>query len=200
MKGLRFLTKTAVSLSCLGLLFQPTGLLADQPPTKSASPKTAIERSAGQRRTHAAISDIALSAGGTLTGHVVDSTGRTLPHQVVSLRQSNREITRTASDQSGRFVVKELRGGVYQIVAGQGSVLVRLWAPNTAPPSARENVLVSGHSAVRFLGDHDHGGIAGLDVLTMLTVGATIGAVTLLAITYDDLKDLEDRVDRLVSP
>jgi hypothetical protein len=86
--------------------------------------------------------DVALDAEGTLHGQVVDVQGNPQSKTAVAVRHRGREVARTVSDESGRFRLSGLRGGLHEIVVGQSATVCRAWAPNTAPPSARPAALV----------------------------------------------------------
>lgn len=86
--------------------------------------------------------DIALADGGVLQGQVVDLQGSGVAGVPVSVKSQDREIVRTTTTEGGQFSVQGLRGGVYQLAAGQGQGVYRMWAANTAPPSAQKNVIV----------------------------------------------------------
>ena len=89
-----------------------------------------------------AVPDVALDVGGTLHGQVVDVHGNPLGKTAVAVRHLDREVARTLSDESGRFRLTGLRGGLYGIVVGETATACRLWVPNTAPPSAQPGALV----------------------------------------------------------
>ena len=100
-------------------------------------------------RTGGAIADVALAPGGVLVGRVVDAQGQPTPAILVSIHHSNREVARTTSDQNGTYVFHGLQGGVYHIVSGKGTRICRLWAAQTAPPSAQDSLfIVSNPNAV----------------------------------------------------
>jgi hypothetical protein len=83
-----------------------------------------------------AATDVALEQDGRLVGQAVDAQGRPLARVGIALRQEHREVARTSADDSGVFAVSGLRGGTYHITAGRAGGTFRLWAANTAPPSA----------------------------------------------------------------
>jgi hypothetical protein len=89
-----------------------------------------------------AVVDIALADGGVLHGQLVDLESGKVASVPVSVRAQNQEVARTATASDGRFSVKGLRGGVYQVAAGQGQGIYRLWTAKGAPPSAQKNALV----------------------------------------------------------
>lgn len=126
-------TRFSVGLAMLALI----GLLPG-PALYAADTKLPAARAAATP----IIRDVALGADGTLLGMVVDSQGVPLPKLPVIVRQSTREIARTESGADGRFQVKGLTGGVYDVTAGPGVGTFRLWAANTAPPSANSGVLL----------------------------------------------------------
>ena len=127
----RNLQVVAAFLACLGVLIPAPLLCGEMPPV----PVPPFARSPN-------IVDIALHEGGTLLGLVVDSQGRPSPRGAVALRHVNREMARTFADQNGRFVVNGLLGGTYEIAAAGTTGLYRLWAANTAPPSAQPVVVI----------------------------------------------------------
>jgi hypothetical protein len=120
-------------LACLGILISGPALeaaTAESGPSRlAAGPFTAAP-------------DVALDAEGTLHGQVVDVQGNPLGKTAVAVRHRDREVARTVSDESGRFRLSGLRGGLHEIVVGQSATVCRAWAPNTAPPSARPAALV----------------------------------------------------------
>jgi hypothetical protein len=81
---------------------------------------------------------------------VVDIEGVPVSRASVEVWRLGQRQAAVTSDALGRFSVLGLRGGVYQVVVGQQERFVRAWAAGTAPPSAREGVLmIAGHHVVR---------------------------------------------------
>jgi Carboxypeptidase regulatory-like domain len=129
----RILRRAAVGIAALGLFAPPRLSSAAEPqaperPTASA-PATAIM-------------DVALAAGGVFSGQLVDPQGRPQSGSSVELLQQQQTVATTTTDQDGRFSIPGLQGGMYQVVAGQEMRLYRLWAPDTAPPGARQSVML----------------------------------------------------------
>jgi hypothetical protein len=87
--------------------------------------------------------DVALQAGGLLTGQVLDSDGKAKSGVDISLKQMGKTIAHTASDPNGEFQFSSVKAGVYQIETAHGGGVYRLWAPQTAPPAAQQIVRVS---------------------------------------------------------
>jgi hypothetical protein len=120
----------AVSLAVLGLCL-PEMALAGSQSTPAAPPPASR-----------AVVDIALADGGVLHGQVVDLQGNNAMGVPVSVKTQDQQIIRTTTVKDGRFTVSGLRGGVYQVAAGQGQGVYRLWTAKAAPPSAQKNAVV----------------------------------------------------------
>jgi hypothetical protein len=89
-----------------------------------------------------AVVDVALSDGGVLHGQLIDLRGGSAVGVPVSVKTQNKDVVRTVTVKDGRFSVPGLRGGVYQVAAGQGQGVYRLWTAKAAPPSAQKNAIV----------------------------------------------------------
>jgi hypothetical protein len=131
--------------------------------------------------------DVALRSGGLLVGQVVDSQGVLKAGTAVSIRQGEHEVVRTTTDENGMFAAQGLRGGQYQLLTQDGSSAYRLWAADTAPPSARPAALiVSGKDVIR--GQMGGGGMVGwVKAHPYITAGVVAAAIaTPLAFIDDD--------------
>lgn len=182
MKRLQLVKTAAVSLACWGFAVPQAGLMAAQP-TKSAQPTKAAQAPV--------VTDIALASNGTLVGQVVNAQGAALDGAVVSLTQGKKQIAKTVAAKDGSFEVKNLKGGVYQVSAGQSSGLFRVWTEKTAPPSAKAKaVLVSGTQVVR-------GQMGDIDIVTATLVGTSVTGAVLGGINTSKLNDLEDEVNQI---
>lgn len=186
MSPMKFVKGLAVSLACCGMLAPEASLFA-------ASPQPAAK--AGQKAPIA--TDLVLGAGGTLTGQVVNAQGAALDGASVVLSQSGREVARTTSNKDGRFSFREIRGGQYAIVAGQGQGLYRVWTTKTAPPSAKTQALLVSGKSVR-----GQGGFVPVDAITATTVvlggvaaGFSIAAFSEASDTNDKIDNLEDQIN-----
>jgi hypothetical protein len=89
-----------------------------------------------------AIHDIALGEQGTLQGIVVNGEGRPMAKATVVVRQGKVPAGQAVTAENGQFRVQGLKGGVYEVASGQGAGTFRLWADKTAPPAAKNGVLV----------------------------------------------------------
>jgi hypothetical protein len=89
-----------------------------------------------------AVVDVAMADGGVLHGQLIDLQGSSVAGVPVSVLAQNQEVARATTANDGQFAVQGLRGGVYQVAAGQGQGVYRLWTNNAAPPSAQQNAIV----------------------------------------------------------
>lgn len=134
MKRTRTLRMGMLWLASLGMLV-PAPLLQAAVTESAPRQQVAWSDSSG--------TDVELRPGGVLVGQVVDSNGAPMTETRVSLRQMDREVATAVTDRFGSFSVGGLRGGTYEIAAGQARGIYRVWVPNTAPPSAQQAVLIA---------------------------------------------------------
>lgn len=100
-------------------------------------------QSASARAAARVVVDVALHEGGLLQGQIVDQTGAAQRDVPVVVAQNGKAIVIAKTDEQGRFAIRGLRGGVYEIESTQASGgAYRLWAPQTAPPSAKQGVVM----------------------------------------------------------
>lgn len=115
-------------LACLGLFLAPA--VQAQAEVKQNKKKSAP------------IHDVTLNQSGVLQGLVVDAQGKALGGAQVSVLRDNKKVTTIVSDREGNFEVANLSTGIYELKAGQGQGVVRVWADKVAPPSAKSRVLL----------------------------------------------------------
>jgi len=125
----------AITLAMFGIILPVQALKAGQP----LGPAGDRAASASARKR---IQDVELGVGGTLRGRVVDRQGRPQPNAVVVVRQSTQDLATTTADETGRFVVGGLRGGLHHVLTDGDALVCRSWATHTAPPAATEQVLL----------------------------------------------------------
>ena len=129
----------------------------------------------------AVIRDVALQAGGAMRGQVVDAQGNPcgqVPLRVVRTSDQTPAAT-TQTDAQGRFAVSGLTGGVYRVETPAGAAVYRLWAPNTAPPSAIASALiVQGDPTVR-------GNLGSIGWLGWTLIGLGVAAAVALPLALD---------------
>ena len=185
MFGIRFVKGMAVSLAAFGMMVPQTRLLADTPaakaPVSKASKPAKINR----------VPDLVLTANGTMTGRVCDSSGKVIEGAKVVLKQNNKEIARTVTNNEGTYSFKNLKSGVYQVGSGNTDGVFRVWTEKTAPPSAKEHaLLVMGDNGAR-------GQFGAVDPTLVLLTAGVIAAVVLSAIAVSEINDLQDSVDKI---
>ncbi len=129
------LQRTLVTLATAGLLLPASGFA--QSPAGNAN-----EHPAASSPIQVKPLDVALQQGGTLSGRVVDSTGRIAPNLTVVLLNGDQLVAAHVTDESGYFAMHNVDGGVYRIVSGDQMIPIRCWAPRTAPPAARDAALI----------------------------------------------------------
>lgn len=86
--------------------------------------------------------DVALGAGGSLRGQVVNGQGNPVAGTRVVLVKDSQLVSMVETDRNGQFTASNLTGGVYQIATQEGVGVYRLWAANTAPPAAEQSALL----------------------------------------------------------
>lgn len=121
-KGL-LLKSVMLSLATIGLCFPNFALAANQSPAQP-------------------VVDIALTEGGVLQGQVVDLQGGAVAGVPVSLKAQDNQVFQTTTTKNGKFSVKGLRDGIYQLIAGKRQGVYRVWASKTAPPAAQKSAIV----------------------------------------------------------
>ena len=147
----RWTTRAVInSIASCCILLQGIPVIAG-PPQAANSPvvvtPTDIKPASPKVPPPAAI-DVALAPNGVASGRVLDAQQKGIANSVVSFRQGKEQIVATTTDEQGRFEVQNLRGGTYLITSNNGYGLFRFWAPKTAPPTAREQVLLRSQAVV----------------------------------------------------
>lgn len=141
MRRARMLEKGLLLLACLGMIVPVHPLLAaaaDETAKPELVPPTAT------------VNDIALNADGVLAGQVQDTAGNPQASVRVTVRHREQDIATVTTDRAGRFFVRGLGSGMYELAVGESRTVCRIWAPNTAPPVAERGVtLVVGKPQVR---------------------------------------------------
>lgn len=161
------LKMTAAVLSCLGMLVSPVA---------AAAPAVAPR-------------DVSLHNGGVLLGQVVDAQGVSVASTPVTLYSGGKEVARTQSDHTGKFVVKGLKGGVYQVASANNQGVYRLWSAQTAPPSAQRGMmLVSNGDVVLGQGETcgPFGGVTNWIAKHPIMTAGAIAAAIAIPIALDD--------------
>ena len=125
------------TLAVVGMLLHTPRLLAEQ---DGAEPRQTV-----LAHNPALITDVALQPGAVLRGYVLHAAGQALPNKIVEISRDGQPVQTVHTGVDGQFLAGPLRGGVYRVSAADVSGVVRLWAPNTAPPGAKPQLwIVSG--------------------------------------------------------
>lgn len=142
MKLHQFFKVTVVGVATVGQLLPASIVRAETP----AATKTPAKSSA-------AVLDLELGAGGSVSGEVFNAQREPVKNAVVSVRQGRNEVASTQSDESGRFTVKGLKPGVYHVVAGTGQGIYRVWSTKSAPPRSLSQIkIMSDRTIIRAQG------------------------------------------------
>jgi len=89
-----------------------------------------------------AVVDVALSDGGMLHGQVLNLQGAGVAGVPVVVKTQDRDVAAATTAADGTFNIQGLKGGMYQVAAGQGQGVYRLWSAGTAPPVAQTSATV----------------------------------------------------------
>jgi hypothetical protein len=198
----------AVVLACCGLLVPQTSVAAETPVATPLAQQT-VQKSA----------DVALTSDGLLVGAAYTPDGKHLDGASVVITQNGQEVVRTNTDKNGAFAVAQMKTGTYQIGIGDKVAPIRVWTAEMAPPKAKQKAILvtgeivrgqepyyeSGHDYYEYCPDGNcppagGGPLLGLDIITLATVGAATTAAVVTIINLNKLNDIEDRLDKIVSP
>jgi len=135
----------------------------------------------------ARIPDVSLSQDGAFFGKVIDTQGRPITKAQILFSQANKTVAKVSSQQHGEFRVTGLRPGVYQVVVSPNqAVTVRVWNKQSAPPTARPELLVIvGDETVR--GQRRLGELLPLE--NKLVVGGMVAAAIAIPIAVANSSD-----------
>ena len=140
------------------------------------------------------LTDIALQKGGVLVGRLTDKEGQLLDRQKIVLRLDEQVVAEVTTGKNGQFRVKGLHGGIYEIASDRGAGSFRAWADDTAPPSAKQFVvLIENDDVVRGqLGvtpGPSQSGRLGLSVAQWIGIGVGVAGLTVGTIALVRDKD-----------
>ena len=130
--------------------------------------------------------DVLLRSGGVFVGQYVDAQGNAVAGVDVAMQAAGKTVAVTKTDKQGRFAVKGLASGQYDVVAMNGKSTFRCWDGKAAPPSARNGALiVTGADVV-----NGQGGVLGFvqnyPLLSAAAVTAAIAIPVGIAAADDD--------------
>jgi len=142
-----------------------------------------------------AVRDVALRDGGHLTGQVLDAAGTPVVETAVALVDRGRVLASTQTGTDGRFAIAGVKAGVCEVATTEGVTVCRLWAPQTAPPSAQKDALVIHGDKVVRGGDGCNtcppgGGVGQGGVIRFLSnpwvLGGIVAAAIAIPLALDD--------------
>lgn len=185
MKGFILVQRTAVALAAFGMLMPNAVSVAKasdavakaQPSIKIARPGTAA--------------DVSLSAKGEFAGRVFDHAGKALEGAEVVVRQGDKVVAKSVTDDKGLFTVAGVKTGAYQVQAGNTEGVFQVWEASAAPESAKGHaLLVMGENGAR-------GQFGAADPALLLLTAATIAALIIAIISLSEINDNNDKIDAL---
>ncbi len=149
-----------VGIACWGTLAQQTPSFAGPPASPAAATTTRVNdaKPAPKKVAQPTAIDVALANGGTVSGRILDDNQQGVANAPVSIRQGKEEVAQGVTDNNGRFEIQNLRGGVYLVTSSNGYGLFRFWTPKSAPPAARDQVLLMKQAVVVRAQNPDQGG------------------------------------------
>jgi hypothetical protein len=133
------------------------------------------------------VSDVVLTSNGELTGRVVTAQGKAVDGAMITVAQNGKTVAKTNTTENGDFKLASLKGGVYQVSAGQQVQQVRLWNQDAAPPSARPSALIVQNQVVRGQGDdYDYLETDEMVIAGVATAALVVGIVALVKAEDND--------------
>ena len=135
----------------------------------------------GAQQNAQAILDVSL-LDGNLVGQVLDAQGAPIRGEAVSIRKDGQEVAQVKTDDLGRYNVRGLKTGLYQVVTTQGGATYRVWDAQTAPPAAQPGALMIIGQPVR--GQLGGGGLLG----NPWVLGGIAAAAIIIPLALDDDK------------
>ena len=115
-----------------------------------------------------------------MVGQVLDAQGAPIKDEAVSIRHNGEEVAQAKTDELGRYQVRGLKTGLYQVVTTQGGANYRVWDAKIAPPAAQPGALMIIGQPVR--GQLGGGGILG----NPWVLGGIAAAAIIIPLALDD--------------
>ncbi|MCA9048994.1 MAG: hypothetical protein KDA89_09725 [Planctomycetaceae bacterium] len=94
------------------------------------------------------VTDIILSHDGRLNGVVTADNGTPMANQLVQVVYQQSVVAEVYSDADGHYAVDDIRSGVHVVRSSGAEVPCRFWTPDTAPPSAQNEIRLVSHLQV----------------------------------------------------
>ncbi len=96
-----------------------------------------------------AVIDVALAPGGRMSGQVLDRSAAPLAGRRIDIASQGRLVASCGTNATGCFTVDHLAGGLYELQCDGNLCVARLWVAGTAPPAARQTLVLTGGEVVR---------------------------------------------------
>jgi hypothetical protein len=87
--------------------------------------------------------DLLLGRGGTIEGQLKEAGEQLADGATVTIWQGQKLVWKGTADQAGKFQLKNMTTGMYKVVCGEDSFLVRAWSGETAPPQAKGALILN---------------------------------------------------------
>lgn len=172
MKTSKTLRAIIVALTCLGVCIPHPSIAQDVVMVDGIPVSQKIE-------------DLSLQ-NGLLVGGLVDQNGKGVEDAPVVIGQNGKPVADVRTDAEGRFAVKGLTPGVYQVVSHGGLTTYRVWEEGKAPAEAKRGVIHTVDAKIA-RGAHK-GGLLGL-LANPLVLALIIAAAIAIPLALDDDDD-----------
>jgi hypothetical protein len=131
---------------------------------------------------------VALDQEQRLRGQVTTPNGAVAAGARVSLWQGGEQQVQAQTDKEGRFRFLLRRGGIYQLVVGSESTVIRVWTAEAAPPGCAQQVVVVHGDIFRA----QSGKVPYMHVNPWLVAGVVAAAVAIPVVLSNNRSDRGD--------
>ena len=185
MKGLSIVKHAAIALATFGTLM-PNAVSVAKAADASVRTQDAVKISRAGTP-----ADVTLSKDGEFAGRVFDHAGYAVEGAEVVVRQGQKVVGKSVTDDRGVFTVSGVKTGVYQVKSGNTEGLFQVWDESAAPAAAKGHaLLVMGENGAR-------GQFGAVDPTLLLLTAATIAALIVAIISLSEINDANDKIDEL---
>lgn len=94
------------------------------------------------------VHDIRLTSSNEFSGLILTEKGKPVAGVPVQLISDSKVIASVKTDRTGRYRVEGVRPGMHIVKTVKGQETCRLWAAQTAPPSARPALMMTAYTTV----------------------------------------------------
>ncbi len=129
--------------------------------------------------------DVELTAMNEVRGLVIDGQGQQLANANIQIASKHDAPTHTTTDEHGRFAISPLNTGEYRLSVFGSPVWCRCWKSGTAPPNARQDLLIVASKSVQ-RGQREFGSLIKSDKLLVALILAGAIAIPLTIISNSD--------------